>query len=403
MLPCDENIFPHFQPILCADTCAVCGYEVLGRYRDEKGNIESLGEFFHDPSVPTDIALRVDRIVRKKALKQYAEEGSDKDLYLNMRLEWLADADSKHELYTLQWAHEYGIAPEHLIIEITEEEFNTNKDYNKVLSLFTDAGCRIALDDYGKSASNIDRLACLSPAAIKLDMEFIQKSPKSFHHRAYIHSLTSFAEHVGVEVLCEGIETQAQLDVCLETRGRYFQGFLFAYPQPTVCDAVVDGNVFMYSSEKLISSLHNRVTQANALRHTMDINVQRFMSEHVFVLGKTDINLYLLDLMRTLPAHVIRLFLCDRRGTQISGNIERGAADVAITASPGANWMWRGFFQEAMNMFEAARQSGVTGAYRDMATKERIFTYFSALSSDLFLFADVRRVPLSVSSSAVAA
>ncbi|MDR2125028.1 MAG: EAL domain-containing protein [Desulfovibrio sp.] len=403
MLLREENIFPHFQPILCADACAVSGYEVLGRYRDENGNVESLGKFFHDPSVPADISLHVDRVIRKKAMERYAEEGCNKDIYLNMRLDWLAHKESKYEIYTLRWAHEYGIAPEHLIIEITEEEFNASEDYIKVLSLFTEAGCRIALDDYGKSASNIDRLACLSPAVIKLDMEFIQKSPESFHHRAYIHSLTSFAEHVGIEVLCEGIETQAQLDVCMETGGRYFQGFLFAYPQPIVCDAVVDGNVFMHSSDKLISSLHNRVTQANALRHTMDINVQRFVAEHVFVMGKMDIDLYLLDLMRTLPAHVMRVFLCDRRGTQLSGNIERRAGDFSVTAFRGANWLWRGFFQEAMNMFEASRQSGVTGAYRDMTSKERIFTYFCALSSDLFLFADVRRVPLSVSSLAVAA
>jgi hypothetical protein len=38
-----------------------------------------------------------------------------------------------------------------------------------------------------------------------------------------------------------------------------------------------------------------------------------------------------------------------------------------------------------------------------MVTKDRIFTYFAALSSDLFLFADVRRVPLSASSAAAAA
>jgi EAL domain-containing protein (putative c-di-GMP-specific phosphodiesterase class I) len=159
MLLRDENLFPYFQPILCADTFDVCGYEVLGRYRDGKSNIISLGPFFHDPSVPADFALHIDRIIRRKALKQYAEEGCDKDLYINMRLEWIPDTELTHIPYTLQLAEEYGILPEHLVMEITEEEFNTNKDYNKVLSLFTAVGCRIALDDYGKSASNIDRLA----------------------------------------------------------------------------------------------------------------------------------------------------------------------------------------------------------------------------------------------------
>jgi hypothetical protein len=233
-------------------------------------------------------------------------------------------------------------------------------------------------------------------------MEFIQKSPKSFYHRAYLHSLTSFAEHVGVEVLCEGIETQAQLDVCLETRGRYFQGFLFAYPQPSTRDTVVDICNFPHSAEKLKVSMHNRVTHANALRQSMNSSVQSFVAEHVFVLGKTDMDWYLINLMRSLPSHVIRLFLCDREGTQVSSSIERTADGFAAAAFAGANWLWRGFFQEAMSMFETGRQNGVTGAYRDMVTKERIFTYFSALNSDLFLFADVMRMPLSVSSAAFA-
>ncbi|MDR2605354.1 MAG: EAL domain-containing protein [Desulfovibrio sp.] len=394
MLLEDKKIIPYFQPILCADTCTVTGYEVLGRYIDDNGNISSLGKFFHDPSVSAEYALHVDRIIRRKAMERYAEEACDKDLYFNMRLEWLTGVDIPHEIHTLRWAKEFDIAPERLVIEITEEEFNMNKDYIKVLTFFTDAGCRIALDDYGKSASNIDRLAHLSPAVIKIDMEYIQKSAESFHHRSYIYSLTSFAEFVGVDVLCEGIETQEQLDVCMETKGRYFQGFLLGVPQPTTRNAVVDYEAFSQSSEKLLSSLHNRMTHTNALRRSMDILVESFVAENVFVMGKTPVDLYLINLMRTLPPHVMRLFLCDRRGKQLSGNIERGANDIRVATPPGANWRWRGFFHEATRMFESGRQSGVTGAYRDVRTKERIFTYFTVLNSDLFLFADVRRVTL---------
>ncbi|MDR2669215.1 MAG: EAL domain-containing protein [Desulfovibrio sp.] len=403
MIPSNENIFPYFQPILCADTYAVSGYEVLGRYIDENGTIRSLGEIFQDPSVPADITFKLDTIVRKKAMLQYSEEKCDKDLYLNMRLEWLAGSGIQSEIRTLKWAREYNIAPEHLVIEITEEEFNTNTDYINVITLFTNAGCRIALDDYGKNASNVDRLAHLSPDIIKIDMGYIHKSPESFHHRAYIHALTSFAERVGVEVLCEGVESQAQLDVCMETGARYFQGFLFDYPQPTTRKALEDCSAFTRSSEKLMSSLYNRVTHTNALHRAMDIHVQNFVAGNVFVLERTNVDVYLVNLMRTLPPHVKRVFLCNRKGKQISGNIERCLGDCAVASPPGANWMWRGFFHEATQMVEAGRQSGVIGAYRDVETKERIFTYFTALNGELFLFADVKRLPLNLSSAAVAA
>jgi EAL domain-containing protein (putative c-di-GMP-specific phosphodiesterase class I) len=390
----EENVIPYFQPILCADTCSVSGYEVLGRYIDANGNVISLGDFFHDPATSADYALYIDRIIRRKAMQRYAEEGCNKDIFINMRLEWLTSIDLPHEIYTLQCADEFGISPEHLVIEITEEEFNINKNFLKVITFYYDVGCRVALDDYGKNASNIDRLAHISPDIIKINLDYIQKSAESFHHRAYIYSLSSFADFVGIEILCEGIETQAQLDVCMETRSRYFQGFLLGVPQPVMLTTDTDCDTFLQSSGKIISSLDNRMIYTNALQRSLDMIEQNFIAENIFVLGKTDIDPYLINLMRTLPEHVMRLFLCERKGRQISGNIERCAGDIVVATAPGANWGWRGFFHEAARLFESGHRSGVTGAYRDVKTKERIFTHFNALHSDLFLFADVKRVPL---------
>jgi hypothetical protein len=251
-----------------------------------------------------------------------------------------------------------------------------------------------------KAASNIDRLARLSPSMIKLAIDYIHKSPRSFHHRAYINSLASFAEHVGIEVLCEGIETPSQLDVCIETGGRYFQGFLLARPQPHLSKAVVDTSVLAPSTGRLIATVRNKVSQANALRRSLDNYVLCYVAENLFIYGKSDADKYLRGLLHVLPKNVLRLFLCNSEGVQVAGNTERREDSVVSTVPAGVNWVWRGFFQEAMYMFASGQQSGVTGAYRDMLTKERIFTYFTTMGNDLFLFVDVRRMALSVASFA---
>jgi hypothetical protein len=104
--------------------------------------------------------------------------------------------------------------------------------------------------------------------------------------------------------------------------------------------------------------------------------------------------------MEELPSNVLRVFLCNRAGVQIVGNVERHADKLISTVRAGAKWMWRGFFREALKLYVSGQQSGVTGAYRDMITKKRFFTYFTTIGGDKFLFLDVIRMPLSVGSFA---
>jgi EAL domain-containing protein (putative c-di-GMP-specific phosphodiesterase class I) len=237
-----QKIVPYFQPILAADTSRIYSYEVLGRYIDGTGSVKSLGPFFNDPATSSQDALEIDRVIRKAALRQFAEEGEDAYLFINLRLDWIAKyADNPEQLPTLGWAQEFGIDPGRLVIEITEEEFNAESEsYASVLSYYKNQGCRIAIDDYGKSANNIDRLAKLSPDIMKIDMDYIQKSEGSYHYRESLRSLAGFAENVGIEVLYEGIETRKQLEICMSSQGRYYQGFLIAAPQPSISKAAAD-------------------------------------------------------------------------------------------------------------------------------------------------------------------
>jgi EAL domain-containing protein (putative c-di-GMP-specific phosphodiesterase class I) len=235
-----ERIIAYFQPILSADTKNVYAYEVLGRYTADNGTIESLGPFFGDPGVSHEEALKVDRIVRRDAIKKYAEEKRDEYLFINIRLAWLpAFAKRPEEMITLQLAKEFGVSPEKLVIEITEEEYNASEEYFRAIIHYKRAGCRIALDDYGKNASNIDRLAKLQPDIIKINMDYIHKSENSFHYSKYLRSLAFFADSVGIEVLYEGIETPGQFEFCASLKGNYYQGFFFALPQPSMRDAVI--------------------------------------------------------------------------------------------------------------------------------------------------------------------
>ena len=390
----ENNIIAYFQPILCAASNKIFSYEILGRFLAGDGTVKSLGPFFSDANTTHEEALRVDRIVRRKALEKYAQENRKEYLFINIRLSWLGDYINKpEEMPTIRWARELGIDPGKIVTEITEEEFNADDRHINIISYYKNEGCKIALDDYGKNASNIDRLAFLKPDIIKINIDYIHKSETSYHYREYLRSLASFAESVGIEVLYEGIETPKQLEICMSSRGRLYQGFLIARPQDSMNDAAVNKDLFISVSDDTHNKHYKTIIYTDLLKNYLDSKVGYFLIENPNFYKKENIGKCLYNLCCELP-EVIRIYLCDSKGIQISFNFEWNSGEVKYQNYLGNNWAWRGFYQEAMEEFISGNKSGLSSAYRDFTTKERILTYFHEVTSDIYLFADIKRMPI---------
>ncbi|MDR1829660.1 MAG: EAL domain-containing protein, partial [Candidatus Fibromonas sp.] len=329
MLFSPDNIIAYFQPILSADSHKIYSYEVLGRFVDSDGAVRSLGPFFSDANTTDQDALEVDRIVRRYAMKKYVEEKRTEYLFINIRLAWLEKfVDKPEELPTMQWVREFGIALDRIVIEITEEDFNASDAYINVLTYYRNAGFRIALDDYGKKASNIDRIAQIHPDIIKINIDYIHRSEDSYHYREYLKFLSTFAESVGIEVLYEGIETQKQLDICMSSKGRFYQGFFIAHPQESMQNPDVNYVGFSASIERAYEMLRKKNEHVNKLKTSLDSKIRRFLHKNPLFWEK-DIETYLTKLCSELP-EVIRIYLCDRHGNQISYNFEWISGKVVI-------------------------------------------------------------------------
>jgi len=389
----EDNVIAYFQPILSADSNDVYAFEVLGRYTDEDGTVHSLGHFFNNSEISHDEALRVDRIVRRYAMKKYAEEKRTEYLFINIRLAWLLPyVDNPEDMRTLKLAKEFGIPNEKLVIEITEEDFNASEEYLRAIVHYKRAGCRIALDDYGKEASNIDRLAKLQPDIIKINIDYIHNCETSYHYREYLRAIAAFADSVGIEVLHEGVETERQLDVCISSKGRFYQGFLLARPQPSMIDPNVNKFVFSALIATSYSMIQATVADAENLKNSIDILVERFLKENPFSYERIMNNEYLTKLFRAMP-EVIRIYLCNRKGVQLSNNIEKQDDKVVCREFKNKNWAWRGYFHEIIKAFIRGRRSCLTNPYRDFTTKEKICTYCYAINEDVFLLADIIKEP----------
>jgi len=390
-----EKIIAYFQPILSACSRQVYSYEILGRRIDDNGNVLSLGPIFNDPNTANEDALWLDRIVRRYAMQKYAEEKRNEYLFINIRLAWLTKyADKPEEMLTLQWAKEFGISPEKLVIEITEEEFNAGDAYVSSIVHYKNVGCRIALDDYGKQASNIERLAILKPDIIKINMDYIHNSEKSYHYREYLRSIAKFAESVGIEVLYEGIETERQLDICTSLKGRYYQGFLISRPQASMRDAVVNNAVLSTSIEHAYMDQQDLIVKTENLHNNLDARLEKVLKENLFDGGKTDYQEYLAKIFQGLSNPRL-IYLCNKQGDQLGRNAGIKAAEVnpndyaKIPPSPKINWAWRGYFYEILKSLAIGQKSSLSGVYYDFTTKDKIRTYSYAITDDVFLFIDI--------------
>jgi len=389
----EENVIAYFQPILAADSNEVYAYEVLGRYIDDKGNIKSLGAFFNDPNTSNEEALRVDRIVRKYAIKKYAEEKRTEYLFINIRLAWLLPfIENPEEMISLQLAKKFGVPTEKLVIEITEEDFNANEEYLRAIVHYKRAGCRIALDDYGKKASNIDRLAKLKPDIIKINIDYIHNSENSYHYREYLRAMAVFADSVGIEVLHEGVETERQLDICISSKGRFYQGFLLAMPQPSMTNPAINTFVFSALIALAYNAIQTNVSNLETLKNSLDVQVESFFQEIPFDNEKINDDKYLTKIFLKL-SEVIRVYICNRTGTQLSNNIEKKSDEIVYRDFKNKNWAWRGYFHEIIKAFIRGRRSCLTNPYRDFTTKEKICTYCYAVNDDVFLLADITKEP----------
>jgi EAL domain-containing protein (putative c-di-GMP-specific phosphodiesterase class I) len=91
-------------------------------------------------------------------------------------------------------------------------------------------GFGTALGDFGAGHAGLNLLARFQPDIIKLDMELIRGLESSLPRRIIIDAVLKMCASLGVTVIAEGIETDAELDALRTLGVRYIQGFLFAKP-----------------------------------------------------------------------------------------------------------------------------------------------------------------------------
>ncbi len=125
-----------------------------------------------------------------------------------------------------------GAPVERVILELTEHA--PVDDYpalRTALSRWREKGLRLAVDDAGGGYSSFAHILELSPELIKLDASLVRELHTSTHRQALARALISFAEEMGVQVVAEGVENEAELGALRRLGAHLAQGYHLGRPK----------------------------------------------------------------------------------------------------------------------------------------------------------------------------
>lgn len=125
-----------------------------------------------------------------------------------------------------------GLAADRLELEMTESVFlDDNGQTQQILQALQQLGLRMVLDDFGTGYSSLSYLRSYRFDGIKIDRSFMTGIASSLEDQAIVRAVGLLAEALDMEIVAEGIETEAQLDYAREAGIHNVQGFLMSEPQ----------------------------------------------------------------------------------------------------------------------------------------------------------------------------
>jgi diguanylate cyclase (GGDEF)-like protein len=227
------NIVFHYQPVADLRSGHVVGVEALVRWDHPIHGLIPPDEFV-PLAEPTGLIEALTSCALEQALAQcrkWLDAGHDLNVAVNV---------SVRNLYEEGFARRVGrhlalarVEPAHLTLEITESTVMMDPARAMTALGELDAmGVQLAIDDFGTGHSSLARLGRLPVHHVKIDRSFVLDMSNDDTAAAIVRSTIDLARNLGLQVVAEGVETEAHWTQ-LEALGcDYAQGFLVGRPAP---------------------------------------------------------------------------------------------------------------------------------------------------------------------------
>ncbi|HXI12292.1 MAG TPA: GGDEF domain-containing response regulator [Thermoanaerobaculia bacterium] len=212
------------QPLFRLVDEKIIGYEFLSRYFG--GTLEMPDTFFRICSERNTVSL-VDHHCLKKALEICARMPDEGRFHVNLFPSTIVGIPTQHLLEEFP-----AVIPlDCFCIEISEQQILGEPSYLiEPVRALKNAGIKIAIDDVGYGNSCVESLVLLEPDIIKIDKRCVMGIENDVKRIRHLERYVGIARQLGAEVIAEGIETRAALEIVKNIGVEFGQGFLWGMP-----------------------------------------------------------------------------------------------------------------------------------------------------------------------------
>lgn len=224
----------HYQPIVRLDTGAAVGVEALVRWQHPERGLLPPGEFI-EVAESSGLIVELGGWVLQEAAEQlvrWQAQGLD-GLYIAVNVSGRQIRRGVLPAQIEQALAHTGADPRRLQIEITEHTLVEDLEANlEVLGAVRRRGMTVAIDDFGTGLSSLSYLKRLPIDKFKIDRSFVRELPHQAGDVAIVTAVVSMARALGLDVVAEGVETDAQRELLTRVGCAHAQGYLFGRPVP---------------------------------------------------------------------------------------------------------------------------------------------------------------------------
>jgi diguanylate cyclase (GGDEF)-like protein len=226
----------YFQPQVSLTSGKISGIEALVRWKHAERGMISPGEFI-PVAEKCGFMPDIGRIVIAKAIEEAAEwdrDGIDFGrIAVNVSGTELREPDFDAFLFgTLERA---GLPPQKLALEIVESVILDDEKTGIAAKLrhIRAAGVHLELDDFGTGYASLSHVNPNEIDRLKIDRRFVQNINENGDNTKIVRAITELARGLGISIVAEGAETEAELDSLMAIGCDQVQGYSIAFPMPT--------------------------------------------------------------------------------------------------------------------------------------------------------------------------
>jgi len=230
----NEQLVLAYQPIYELATGQLHGAEALIRWRTADGSMVP-PDVFIPIAERSGLIVDIGRWVAGQVFRDLAVLQTTKLAKIKVHVNMAASEFTNANLPNLlgEMALNRAIPSSQLVLELTEGMLMKQPDQVvPIMRRLRQLGFEISLDDFGMGHSSLSMLKNLPLTSLKIDRSFVRDLAKFDNDRAIARTIIDLGRHMGLEVIAEGIESSAQLDILRASGCRLAQGFLLGRPMP---------------------------------------------------------------------------------------------------------------------------------------------------------------------------